>query len=114
MSILILSIFQFACWSRQAPHLLNAPDNNKWKGELDSTAYTYRWQHPDPRMDALQQQVAHLVSKAEHCKADPIETFFHVKALTLAAQGQIFPVAHALQCYGPRQILPHLTKSWFC
>ncbi|HLI91922.1 MAG TPA: CUAEP/CCAEP-tail radical SAM protein [Ktedonobacteraceae bacterium] len=94
--------------------LLDEPDSYKWIGELDAEAYSYRWQHPDPRMDALQQHVAALVENAEQRKADPIETFFQVKALAMAMQGQDFSVAHALQRYGKCKVLPHLTESWFC
>ncbi len=83
-------------------------------GELDPAAYTYRWQHPDPCMDQLHEQIAALVETAEQSKADPVETFFQVKALALAQQGQNFVVSHAIQHYGPRKILPHLTETWFC
>jgi radical SAM superfamily enzyme YgiQ (UPF0313 family) len=94
--------------------LLDAPDTQNWFGELDAAAYTYRWTHPDPRMDDLQRQVAALVEKAQRVQADPIETFFHVKALALAASSQDMCVSCALRSYGPRKILPHLTESWFC
>ncbi|HZO75023.1 MAG TPA: CUAEP/CCAEP-tail radical SAM protein [Ktedonobacteraceae bacterium] len=87
------------------PHLL---------GELDPTAYTYRWQHPDPRMDQLHGKIAALVESAEQSKADPVETFFQVKTLALALQGQDFSISHAMQHYGTRKILPHLTETWFC
>src|SRR6266699_450650 len=68
--------------------LLEAPGTQEWLGELNAAAYTYRWTHPDPRMDDLQRQVAALVEKAQSVQADPIETFFHIKALALAAHGQ--------------------------
>ncbi|GCE49577.1 radical SAM superfamily enzyme YgiQ (UPF0313 family) [Thermosporothrix hazakensis] len=94
--------------------ILDAPDRNEWLGKLDAADYTYRWQHPDPRMDLLQKQVAHLVEEGEQCKADPVETFFQVKALALAMQDQPFSVADAVQHYQKREVLPHLTESWFC
>jgi radical SAM superfamily enzyme YgiQ (UPF0313 family) len=94
--------------------LLDAPESAEWVGELDPAAYTYRWQHPDPRMDRLQQQVATLAEEAESCEADPVETFFQVKALAHAAQGQDFSVTQALHRYGPHEVLPHLTEAWFC
>jgi hypothetical protein len=94
--------------------LLEEPDSQQWIGELDGAAYTYRWQHPDPRMDNLQKKVAALVEESERVKADPIETFFQVKALALAAQGKDFTVSQAVSRYGARKVLPHLTESWFC
>jgi len=94
--------------------LLDAPDNQSWLGELDAAAYTYRWWHTDPRMDELQRQVAALVEKAERIEADPIETFFSIKALALAANGQDMCVSCSVQGYGTRKVLPHLTETWFC
>jgi radical SAM superfamily enzyme YgiQ (UPF0313 family) len=94
--------------------LLETEENHTWIGELDGAAYTYRWQHPDPRMDELQQNVAALAESAESQNVDSLDTFFQVKALALAAKGQDFSIAHALQQYGKRKILPHLTESWFC
>jgi len=94
--------------------LLDALDNASWLRELDAAAYTYRWQHFDPRMDVLHQQVAALVEKAEQVKSDPIETFFNIKALALAANGQDMCVACSVKDYGARKVLPHLTETWFC
>lgn len=81
---------------------------------LDASNYSYRWHHPDPRMDILQQNIATLVEEAERNQCDSIETFFQVKAMTLALLGQDFSVSDAVQRYGPRRVLPHLTESWFC
>lgn len=94
--------------------LLNTPDTKKWLGELDAPAYTYLWKHPDPRMDNLHQQVSKLVEQAQSVQADPIETFFHIKAIALAASGQDMCVSCAINGYGTRKVLPHLTETWFC
>jgi radical SAM superfamily enzyme YgiQ (UPF0313 family) len=94
--------------------LLKTQDAQKWLGELDAHAYTYRWTHPDPRMDHLQQEASKFVEKAQGMRADPIETFFHLKALALAANGQDMCVSSAIKGYGTRKVLPHLTESWFC
>jgi radical SAM superfamily enzyme YgiQ (UPF0313 family) len=94
--------------------LLDTPGAKRWLGELDAPAYTYLWTHPDPRMDDLQQDVSTLVEKAQNVQADPIETFFHIKALAHAANKQNMCVSCALNAYGTRKVLPHLTESWFC
>ncbi len=94
--------------------LLQAGDCQEWLEELDAAAYTYRWQHADRRMDALHKQVTTHVEQAEGEQADAIETFFHIKALALAAQGQCIDINKAVQDYGVRKVLPHLTESWFC
>lgn len=94
--------------------LLDAPDSHTWLGELDTMSYSYRWQHPDSRMDELQRRVTALVEHVQDTKADPVETFFQVKALALAMQRQDFSVSAAIQRYGAHKVLPHLTESWFC
>lgn len=94
--------------------LLDDADNHNWLGELDATAYSYRWRHPDPRMDTLQQQVAELVAAGECGCTDPVQTFFNVNALVMAAKGEDFSVTDALQNYGQRKAVPRLTESWFC
>ena len=94
--------------------LLDTLDSPQWLGELDSAAFTYRWRHPDSRMDALYEKVAALVERAERAKASPIETFFHIKAMALAISGKDVDVVEAVQEYGSPRVLPHLTESWFC
>jgi radical SAM superfamily enzyme YgiQ (UPF0313 family) len=94
--------------------LLDSADSAPWSGQLDATAYTYHWQHPDPRMDTLQAQIATVVEQAEDARADPVATFFQVKALAHAAKGEDFAAAHAFERYGTHKVLPHLTESWFC
>lgn len=94
--------------------LLDDEELTPWLDGLDAANYSYRWHHPDPRMDALQQTIAMLVEEAERNQVDSIETFFQTKAMALAFVGQDFSVAKAVQHYGPRRELPHLTESWFC
>ncbi len=94
--------------------LLDDEELTPWLGGLDAANYSYRWHHPDSRMDALQQRVATLVEKVESNQGDSIETFFQVKAMALALVGQDFSVTKAVQHYGSRRELPHLTESWFC
>jgi hypothetical protein len=89
-------------------------DQQHWLGHLDPASFSYRWQHPDPRMDTLQQLVAQCVEKAECGCTDPIETFFQVKARALQLRSQDFSVDHALRQYGKRKTVPRLTESWFC
>lgn len=94
--------------------LLETEDCHTWLGELDAANYTYRWQHTDPRMDELQRKVAALVDQAESNRADPILTFFQVKALAVAMQGQRFSTFKAFRQYGAAKNVPHLSESWFC
>ncbi len=94
--------------------LLTSPDSKLWLRELDAAAFTYKWQHPDPRLDALHQKVASLTEEAELAKSNTIETFFHIKALTLSIIGKDLHIPEAVEHYGTPRVLPHLTESWFC
>lgn len=94
--------------------LLDSPDSQHWLDELDANAFTYRWHHPDLHMDELHRNVAQLVEQAERTKANPIETFFSIKALALATKGETFALTGAIASYGIHNALPHLTESWFC
>jgi radical SAM superfamily enzyme YgiQ (UPF0313 family) len=81
-------------------------------GGLDEEALTWRWTHPDPRMDALQRRVAALVEEAAAAGRDPLDTAARVKALALAAAGR--PHAHVPRLAPDRRRAPRLTESWFC
>ena len=94
--------------------LLSERDNAAWLGDLDAAEYTYRWRHPDPRMDELQRKIAQQVEHAECMQGNSVETFLRVKALVHAAQGTRVSLFKALRGYGTPKVLPHLTESWFC
>lgn len=94
--------------------LLEKVEDRPWLGTLDSAAYTYRWKHPDPRMDRLHAQVATLVEQAQTTGEEPVTTFFRVKELATAACGQKIDTSAEIAQYGTRKVLPHLTESWFC
>jgi radical SAM superfamily enzyme YgiQ (UPF0313 family) len=94
--------------------LLETPEPKEWLQELEPGAYTYRWRHPDPRMDALQQRVARLAEEAAQEGGDPVETFFRIKAEALAMAGASLDVSAAVAAYGKRSRPPRLSESWFC
>ncbi len=79
---------------------------------LDPAALTWRWRHPDPRMDALQPRIAAEVEAAAGRAEEPLETIGRVRALVLAAAG----LAHRhVRVLAPDQRrVPRLTESWFC
>src|SRR5579883_2629662 len=90
--------------------LLDTPAEKPWLGELDAAAYSYRWRHPDPRMDTLHQQVAALVEQAQIAQQDPVLTFFQIKALALQACGRLANAARDARRYGQSKVLPHLSE----
>ncbi|MFI5274265.1 MAG: CUAEP/CCAEP-tail radical SAM (seleno)protein [Ktedonobacterales bacterium] len=104
--------------------LLDEPDAAEWVGALDEPAFTYRWAHPDPRMDALQREVAALVEAAAREHQDAAITFAAIYARAAALLGAPpsprVPalVGHAAVSTAAgratRRPVPHLTEAWFC
>lgn len=99
--------------------LLDAPDAADWLGPLDEQGFSYRWEHSDPRMDALQREVAALVERAN---AQPIaQTFDAVLELSerrlgrpVAVGAGSSPSMPTRPSGQPRRPIPHLTEAWFC
>lgn len=93
--------------------ILDLPDTAEWIGSLDEANYTYRWDHPDPRMDALHQQVSQLVEDAARADIDAVETFYEVKQLAADVAGTSFemPAPDELPVL---PTVPGLTEAWFC
>jgi radical SAM superfamily enzyme YgiQ (UPF0313 family) len=79
---------------------------------LDAAALTWRWRHPDPRMDALQARVAAEVEAGAAGGEPPLATIARVKALALAAAG--LPHGHVRVLAPDQRRVPRLTESWFC
>lgn len=81
-------------------------------GPLDEASFSYRWTHPDPRMDRLQQEESRLVEAATASGEDPGVTFCRLKALAYATLGAPLPGTPALA--PDRWRAPRLTEAWFC
>jgi hypothetical protein len=95
--------------------LLAAPDIAPFLGPLDEQALSYRWTHPDPRMDRLEADVSALVEQAAAAGEAPVATFgrIHRLAATVAGVPDEAPLAIGIG-RKPRRPSPHLTESWFC
>src|SRR6266540_1100065 len=79
---------------------------------LEPSALTWRWRHPDPRMDALQARVAAEVEAAAARAEEPLATIARVKVLALAEAG--LPHGHVRTLAPDQRRVPRLTESWFC
>lgn len=82
-------------------------------GALDPAALTHVWTHPDPRMDALQQQIAERAACAARCEEDVGTTFAGMRALIYEAEGNPVSVA-MLAADLVRKRVPRVTEPWFC
>lgn len=78
---------------------------------LDRRALTWRWRHPDTRMDDLQRRVAQVVEAGASAGHGAADTVAEVKALALAAAGRAH--LHVARPFGVTGS-PRLTESWFC
>jgi radical SAM superfamily enzyme YgiQ (UPF0313 family) len=95
--------------------ILDLPERPDWLGELDEAAFTYRWRHPDPRLDELQGAVAASVEAGERDGIAPRETFAAIKRLAHEARGEAIPWASGRGGVTTlRPPVPRLTESWFC
>ncbi len=92
--------------------LLDLPAMKPALGALDPQALSYRWQHPDPRMDALQARVAAEVARAAAQEEDEFTTFAAIQGLVAAAQGSPATSPKRREKRGPSP--PHLSEAWFC
>ena len=90
--------------------LADHPETLPHRGELDEAAFTFRWKHPDPRMDALHKDVSQLVAKDSQAGEDSAATFYRV--MELAHGGQ--PANALCSLPSDRARAPRLTESWFC
>jgi len=94
--------------------LLDRWASHPFLGPLDQAAFSYRWSHPDRRMDHLHQAVAAMVGEATQAEEDPAITFYRVRALASAAHGNRMPAFVSPALSRQRKRPPRLTESWFC
>lgn len=92
--------------------LLADPTSSSWLGELDADAFTYRWVHPDPRMEVLHVAISAIVEEAATKQERNSATFARIWRAAEEAAGHTpsrppRPVAR-------RRPPPRLTESWFC
>ena len=91
--------------------LLDRPAIQPFLGALDRAAFTYRWTHPDPRMDALHADVNALVIAA--AAEDPAATITRLHALAAQRAGR--PQVSGVKLPPPERPIPaRLTEPWFC
>ena len=79
-------------------------------GPLEQETLSYRWTHPDPRMDRLQAETAQIVAQAVEVQADTPGIFDRVRAM--AAAGAPARVAPGMA--KGRKRPPRLSEAWFC
>ena len=83
-------------------------------GPLEQATLSYRWTHPDPRMDRLQAETAQTVERAIGMQADTPAIFDRVRSMAAEAAGAAPPAPVRGAMPKDRRRTPRLTEAWFC
>jgi radical SAM superfamily enzyme YgiQ (UPF0313 family) len=100
----------------EGSRLLTHDAMRSYLGAFDPITLTYRWAHPDPRVDRLQQDVMALVG--QRLNADRRGVFNDVRALARERAG--LPVLSAVERTADsrparaRATVPYLNEPWYC
>lgn len=82
---------------------------------LDRDRFTWRWTHPDPRMDALATRASQITAAAAQSGEEAGVTFARLREAALAAGAKrIVHEARAVDVRARRPRAPRLTEPWFC
>jgi len=94
-----------------ASRLLELEDIKARVGPFDAKTLTYPWQHPDPRMDALQQQVMALAGTSTSSRFGVFET---ARELAHRARGQRNASRSIKLVLPSRSAIPYMNEPWYC
>jgi radical SAM superfamily enzyme YgiQ (UPF0313 family) len=98
-------------------------DDEGLLGPFDEERLTYTWANPDPRVDALQVEVARVVEKAAGAPCDCDDaactpeaedaalTFERVRAAAYATAERSVPASRGPE---PPALVPGLSEAWYC
>ena len=99
----------------EGSRLLELPDTHRFLRGFDADALCYRWEHPDPRVDELQQRLFGVVADAVASDRPRGEVFRDVCAQTAAlVPGRPKSRLAGLAAVRPARLIPHLTEPWYC
>jgi hypothetical protein len=96
--------------------LLSLPEMREHLNGYDPEGFSHLWQHPDPRMDLLQAQIAALVASDADAGIAPRSTHLgvrHLSAQAVADAGLSWP-GSGKPLPAQRAAPPRLSEPWFC
>ena len=94
--------------------LLDKPWMREHLGELDEAALTYRWTHPDLRMDRLHERVSRLVEAGAERAEDAAVTLERIREAAEALAGRSRRRRVSAAPPADRKRAARLTEPWFC
>ncbi|HEX7140689.1 MAG TPA: radical SAM protein, partial [Vicinamibacterales bacterium] len=89
--------------------LLTTPDMAPFIGEFDEKTLTYRWTHPDARVDVLQREIGAIVGA--RLNAGRAAVFAEISRLAHGRAGR--PIADSRPARD-RATVPYLNEPWYC
>ena len=92
--------------------LLEQHANAEWLDDLDAANFTYKWAHPDVRMEQLWSQINTVVRQSQNEDIDHSKMFSVIEELACAMIGKTPPFTRIVSQIRP--IPAGLTESWFC
>jgi radical SAM superfamily enzyme YgiQ (UPF0313 family) len=93
--------------------LLTLPEVLAVVGEFDQAALSYRWVHPDPRMDRLCRAIQALVRRAEAAGASRSEIFRRIWGLAHEDVARA-PAPPDASDRLNRAAIPYINEPWYC
>ena len=94
----------------EGSRLLTHDAMRAYLGAFNPATLTYRWTHPDPRVDRLQEDVLRIVGT--QLNADRRAVFDEVSALAHTSAG-LTPTPHPKPARN-RATVPYLNEPWYC
>jgi len=93
--------------------LLGLDDVRSVAGPFDPVALAHPWRHPDPRVDALAEEVQAIVERSEKAGRSRGAIFRRIWEVAHAAAGLDEP-ARGTPARAARAAVPYLTEPWYC
>jgi radical SAM superfamily enzyme YgiQ (UPF0313 family) len=94
--------------------LLALPEMRRHLRDFDASALTYRWIHPDPRVDQLCDEALTLVQSGEAEAANRHEIFARLWAASHKAAALPAPALPEPTVAPRRGPIPYLDEPWYC
>ena len=94
--------------------LLELPEVRNLVGPFDPVALSYRWDHPDPRVDTLQREIERRLQALTAAGHGRTAIFEHVRSLMHGFHGGAAARLPMPPPIASRATVPYLTEPWYC
>jgi radical SAM superfamily enzyme YgiQ (UPF0313 family) len=95
--------------------LFDLPDIQNLAGPFDEKALVHPWQHPDPNVDKLCEQIQQIVHTGEKLNRTRHQIFARIQEAARNAAGLAqLTKSDALPLLAARATIPYLTEPWYC